>query len=295
MQRFERMGVILRDGPADGAALEFANHLTALGVRDIRVIHVRDDFPGEPGPLPEPAPFEARVRAAFSPAAAPQIACDIRHGTGVVEILKAAREHDLGLMILGRRLPISQAGLGTRIVRIARKSPCSVLVVPELCQPHFNRVLVAVDRSEHAKLSLQTAVELAEAAGSSKMQLAAVAVRGVSPRYDLAGLTFHEAVEKQREFGERDLREFLGQFDTRNVQVESIVVLSDDVGAAITQVATARKMDLIILGSRGETRPTAVLLGSTSEQLLMTCALPVLVVKQKGETLRLLDALFEMS
>jgi len=195
----------------------------------------------------------------------------------------------------GRRLPVSQAGLGTRIVRIARKSPCSVLVVPELCQPHFNRVLVAVDRSEHAKLSLQTAVALAEAAGPSKMQLAAVAVRSVSPRYDLAGLTFHEAVEKQRGFGERDLREFLGQLDTRNVQVESIVVLSDDVGAAIAQVATARKMDLIILGSRGETRPTAVLLGSTSEQLLMTCALPVLVVKQKGETLRLLDALFEMS
>jgi nucleotide-binding universal stress UspA family protein len=50
-------------------------------------------------------------------------------------------------------------------------------------------------------------------------------------------------------------------------------------------------MDMIVVGSRGLSRSAAAILGSTAERVLTCSPLPVLIVKRKGETVHLLDAL----
>lgn len=58
-------------------------------------------------------------------------------------------------------------------------------------------------------------------------------------------------------------------------------------------MASARNMDVIVIGSRGATLPAIALLGATTERVLLEASVPVLVVKRKGETFRFLDVILE--
>ena len=292
MKRFENMGVFLKDSPADDAVLEFAAHMAHLGIRQMHCIHVHDAAPGGVETDPDLTELRAKVAAALPSDLLDQTVCEVKPGTNLVEVLKAARDKDMGLIIVGRRLPSSQMGMGAKITRIVRKAPCSVMVVPELCQPRFARILVAVDHSQHSKLSMEAAVALVKASGNPDARLLALTIRSVAARPELVGLTFDEAAAKQQAFGQKDIDRFLSGIETHGIPVESLVVLSDDPAAAITHVAMAKRVDIVVTGSRGATRPAAILLGATAEKLLMDCAMPILVVKEKGETTHLLEAIF---
>ncbi|MBN2560817.1 MAG: universal stress protein [Phycisphaerae bacterium] len=294
MGQFDKMGVFLHDSPAAHVALEFAGHMARLGAKEVYCIHVQDVGPEGPREAPDLAELEAQARAVMPLDIAQQMVCEVQAGSSLIDVYKLARDKDLDLMIVGRRLPSSQSGIGAKFTRIARKAPCSVMVVPEFCRPHFCRILVAVDRSPHSKLAVEAAVALAKASGKPGPQLVALAVRSVDPRHNLAGVSFHESAETQRKYGQRDLQSFLADIDAQGVQIESLVALSDQPSQAISEVAAVRKMDIVVMGSRGPTHPAAALLGSTSELVLMNCPLPLLIVKEKGETLRLIEAIFKL-
>ncbi len=292
MDQYRKAGVFLKNGPIDEAVLAFASHMAELGVRELHFFHVDDSQDPQSFEPMSVGELEAIASNAMPKSASVEVTCEVRKGNYLENTLRIARDQDLDLLILGRKLPSSQAGLGFRMLRIARKSPCNVLIVPELCTPHFGRIMVAVDCSDHSKRSLETAIALAKTAGEDDPQVVAVTVRRLPSRPDLAGVTFKESVEAQRERGRRDLDEFLSSIDTQGLSVEPLVVLSEEPALAITHAATAKKMDMVVAGSRGTTATTATLLGSTSEELLMACALPILLTKEKGETLSFLEALF---
>jgi nucleotide-binding universal stress UspA family protein len=50
-------------------------------------------------------------------------------------------------------------------------------------------------------------------------------------------------------------------------------------------------MDLVLIGSRGKSASASTLMGGTVERILVFSALPVMVVKEKGETGKFLDVL----
>jgi nucleotide-binding universal stress UspA family protein len=294
MGQFTNMGVFLSGAPADEAVLEFAAHMARLGTRRIYCIHLGDAGPFSMEAAPDLAALQDRVKAALPREVAEHTTCEVQLGRSLIDLYQAARDKDLDLIIVGRRLPSSQLGIGAKFTRIARKSPCSVLVVPEQCRPHFDRILVAVDCSPHSGLSMEAAVDLAKASTSTTPQLVALTVRHVDARHDLAGVSFKESVDAQRHHGQRELEAFIADIDIKGLSVECLVTLSDEPSEAIAEVATVRKMDIVVIGSRGPTRPVAALLGSTSERVLMSCPMPVLITKEKGETLRLLEAIFTM-
>lgn len=289
MDRFEKTGVFLNGTPVDEAVLVFAAYLGQLGAQEVHCALIR------PGSATEGVEaLEARVRAAMPADLAARTTCEVRRGHHLEEVLRVARDRSLDLAVIGRRLPSSQLGFGSKLARIVRKSPCSVMVVPEFCRPHFERILVAVDCSDHSAMAMEAAVALARETKAPRPQILVLNVREVSSGHDYAGVTFQESAEAQLEHGARDLERFLKGIDAGEIAVESKVVLSEEPALAITHVATAVKTDIVVAGSRGATATAAALLGSTSEQLLMACALPILMVKKKGETLRLLEALFAM-
>lgn len=292
MAPFQKVGVLVRNASVDEAVLAFAAHMTQLGAEELICMHaVGEEDDAVHGSL-DAKGLEDKVRAALASDVFQNTTCQILEGNHLQQVLRLARDRDLDLAIIGRKLPSSQAGLGSKIVRLVRKSPCSVLVVPELCRPHFGRILVAVDCSEHSKKAMTAAIAIAKASNEASPQVLAVTVRHVPSRYDLAGVTFEESARAQRDYGRKDLDSFLSGLDAQGIPIEPLVLLSDAPALAISHAAMARKMDIVVAGSRGATAAAAALLGSTSEELLMTCAMPVLIVKQKGETLRFLEALF---
>lgn len=294
MHQFQKVGVFLKDTPIDEAVLSFAQHLGQLGATNIHCVLVN-------GPAEDAAKtkvladkLDTKVRESFSEDMCKRTTCEVREGHPLEQVLRVARDKGLDLAVIGRKLPSNQLGFGSKVAKIVRKAPCSVMVIPELCQPHFGRILVAVDCSDHSKLAMETAIDLANAADEPRPQLFALTVRQVASRYDLAGVTFEESADAQRQHGQRDLSRFLERIDARGIPVEPMVLLSEEPALAITHAAMAKKMDIVVAGSRGVTSTAAALLGSTSESLLMSCALPILIVKKKGETLHLLEALFAM-
>lgn len=295
MHGFEKVGVFLKNTPLDEAVAAFAVHLGQLGSQEIHCVLVNDPAEGESSKPIQADELEARVKSMFPSDMFGRTTCEIREGHPLEQVLRVARDKNLDLAVIGRKLPSNQLGLGSKVAKIARKAPCSVMVVPELCRPHFGRILVAVDCSDHSKLAMETAAALAKAAGEPHPQLFALTVRQVASRYDLAGVTFEECADAQRNYGQRDLGKFLEEIDSKGISVEPMVLLSEEPALAITHAAMAKKMDIVVAGSRGATSTAAALLGSTSENLLMACACPILLVKEKGETLHFLEALFSMS
>jgi len=88
--------------------------------------------------------------------------------------------------------------------------------------------------------------------------------------YDNAAQTIREALEK-----------YSGSADLAGLDWRSLIVQTDDVGAAIAREAAAYGADLIVMRSRR--RPhRAALLGSTAESVSRTAPCPVLVMHSDG-------------
>lgn len=289
MERFKKLGVFLHYPPADAAALQYAARFAGCAVAEnLLCVHVREaDADGAP---PDPAELKKQVCAQLPAEVASRINVEVRTATGVAEILRVTHDQDLDLIVVGRRLPSEQIGIGSAFARLARKAPCSVLVVPTQSRPHLERAFVAVDFSDHSKLALETGIAIVRACGGDHPQLVVHSNAAVGYGYAKLGMTLPEALADRERTLRKDIQDFVKPVDTSGLDVEVLPSTSEDLDLAILESAIARKMDLIVLGSRGQA--AALLLGSTSERVLLKSVLPVLIVKPKGETSRILDALF---
>lgn len=288
MKRFRRLGVFLHNSPADAAALAYAGVFATLAQSESMLcVHVRE--PERPDD-PEVPAFEAEVRRQLPDAVAQITKVEVHEGTGVPEILRSARDLDLDMVIVGRRLPSDQLGIGSNFARLARKAPCNVLVVLQDARPHLGRVLVAIDFSAHSKRALEQGIAIARASGVARPQLIVHSNSSIGYGYAKLGVTLPEAIAERQQVLREKLEAFVADLDTAGLDVELVPTCSDHAETAILEVAVARKMDLVVIGSRGT--GSVFMLGSTTERVVHDALLAVLIVKNKGETVPILDALF---
>lgn len=291
MKQFRRLGVFLHDSPADDEALAYTAHIAKLAnAESVLCIHVRESAKAG-GADPEERVFQEEVLRQLPAAVADRTKVEVHPATGIPEILRSARDLQLDVVVVGRRLPSEQVGIGAAFSRLARKCPCNVLVVPTHARVHLSRMLVPVDFSAHSKLALEQAVAIARASGESTPQVVAYSVCSVGYGYKKMGVSLYEAAEQIVETTAQRLGEFVAGVDTKGVAFETVCTCSEDVERAVLDMAAVHKADVIVVGSRGMSWPVAALLGSTAERILVQSPLPVLVVKKKGETTPLLNAL----
>lgn len=291
MERFQKIGVFLNSSPADDAVLSFGGRIAEIAGSDqVHAVHFREHGEGWEEAEPTEDQFAGMVKDRVPAAIAERITCVVRQGVGVREVLTTARDRDLDLVVVGRRLPHSQLAIGSAFMKLARKAPCDVLVVPEQSRAHLARILVPVDFSKHAGVALQTAVELVRVSGQANLQVVCQHVFACGYGYKRVGVSLAEAVQGMETRAHQEYDEFVRAVDTEGIEIEPIFTVSEQRAEVIADLAVARKMDLVLLGSRGRTIPAAGLLGATAERILVFSAVPVLVVKEKGETSRFLDA-----
>lgn len=290
MEQLKKLGIYLTAEPGDDEALAFAALLArAEKPESIHCIHVR----GIEGPVEAPAPSPEVIRAQLLKALPAEFAAGtqvhISAATGLPEILRTARDCDLDLLVVGRRLPTDQLGLGSVFYRLARKTPCDVLVVPQHAYAHLNRLLVLVDGSEHSLMALRTALRLARSTGGPP-QVVVQSVFDLPYGYRKTGMTMQEAIRQREALLRKEIEACLAGLDTSGVDFQVVYTCARDAAAAAHNLASADHMDAIVLGSRGATLPAIALLGGTTERVLLNAPTPVLVVKRKGETFGFLDA-----
>lgn len=289
MEQIKRLGLYLDEWPDDMNVLAYTTRLARL--TDLEMVHVVYYSRRAPDDPRGPYEHERTLREQLPADLMPRVTLQIEPQGAVEATLRAARERELDLVLAGRTLPASQLATGHAFNRLARKSPCSILLIPEGASVHLSRVLVPVDFSEHARLALRAAVALARASGEPRPQVLVQTVFSVGYGYSKTGLTLEAAVRAQEQVHQRRLEEFTRDVDFSGLTCELQCSSADEPEAAIVQFAQARKVDLICVGSRGMTRVASVILGGTAERIVAAAPMPVLIVKRKGETLGLLDFL----
>ncbi len=295
MNPFGRVGVFLMGAPADAAELAHARVLIPkLKVEHVHFIHVQEDSLADCPPPPTAEAFRDQVTAVLGPIPGVSIGFEVDPGKAITEVLCKADELDLDLIILGRRLPSGVLSVGSRFARLARKAPCSVLLIPEGVTPHLSRLLVAVDFSEGSKRALETAIRMALASAQDRPQVVCQHVFDVHYGHRYAGATLEEVTHDIETHRRREFDRFLASVDTGGVSVELLLTASHEPATAVLHVAAIRKMDVVLVGSRGHSFASTLLMGGFSEQILVAAAAPVMIVKQKGETRGFLKAIKDL-
>lgn len=174
-------------------------------------------------------------------------------------------------------------------IRLARKAPCSVMVLPENAPMQLRKILVPVDFSKHCEHALDVATAIAQAEGINTVESVHVYNIGRSahkvtmPEEDLIRMTSDYVKEKHEAF--------VKTLDTKGVEVTCRQVCNLVAPQTFCYEAQELGCDLIVVGCRGKDTVAALLLGSNAEELMRLSSVPVIAVKTKGSGMTLLQAL----
>ena len=141
----------------------------------------------------------------------------------------------------------------------------------------FERILVAVDFSEHSNRAIEMAVGLAVEFGAKVDLVHAfdVPVPFVTPyKVAIPDSFIHEA----RQAAKEKLEAAAGKIAAEKIEVASHLT-EVPAPTAIIRVAEEIAADLIVMGTRGNTGLKHVFLGSVAERTLRHAPCPVLTVK----------------
>jgi len=154
----------------------------------------------------------------------------------------------------------------------------------------FEKILVALDGSEHSLRALEIAIQLAKKFGGkiTLIHVYSVTVRPIimpepttltPPGVPvMTPAEVSKVVEATRKAGARVLGDGEQKVKAEKVQVETTLV-EGQVVQEITRTAKEGKFDIIVMGARGISRIREMLLGSVSDGVIRHAPCPVLVVK----------------
>lgn len=287
MHRYRNLTVALARNGLDDGLIRYAAAVAALGAaRSLEFVHVRPSAAEDPA---GEAALMAALRADVEQSARglpPDLEVTYRLLEGFLtdQLLTHVAESGTDLLFVGHRS--EHSGRKALARRLAMKAPCSVWMVPQDSAPQFGRLLVPVDFSEPAADSVRIATSLAAIAGTAECQTLHV-------YFDDTVITYegYDAVLKgeEREAYER----FIAPVDTCGVRVTPLFEASPHVADSILRVAERERADLLVLSTRGRSRSSAILLGSTAEDVIINTRRPVLLVKHFGATLGVLEAILD--
>ena len=145
-------------------------------------------------------------------------------------------------------------------------------------------ILVPVDFSSHSKAALLKACELAECTGDPLLVLHVVHDPAEMPGY-YGQVTKKKKLLRIQDLARESFDEFMKTTAAENPDVkklkkaEDMLVLGLPV-SRIIEVAKKRNASMVVMGSQGRTGLKHVLLGSTADQVVRMCPVPVLIDKK---------------
>jgi nucleotide-binding universal stress UspA family protein len=203
-------------------------------------------------------------------------------------ILDYATENEIDLVVMGThgRRGLRRLLLGSVAEEVVRLAPCPVLTVPERedgARPgHMERIVVPVDFSEHAKLALAYAVQLADVY-EAKLHLLHVVDEVIYPDFYPPVIPSGGSItEELRDQSLERMRGLLSGFEGADAAVH---VRAGRAAPEIADFAEGQSADLVVMASHGLTGISHVLLGSVTEQLIRRAPCPVFTVKGFGRKL----------
>lgn len=138
----------------------------------------------------------------------------------------------------------------------------------------YKKILVPIDGSEHAALACRHAVALAEV---GKMEILLLHCYEELPAA-IGGSARDTVIRDFEDKGNALLAPCKQCCAERNVPCKTLVI-SGAPGRTIVQVAANEGCDLIVMGSRGLSEFSGIVMGSVSHRVLRHATMPVLIVR----------------
>ena len=139
----------------------------------------------------------------------------------------------------------------------------------------FDKILLAVDGSEHALHAARTAADLARTMNAKDFRI--VVAYDFIPPY-LGEPNMQYAIDARMDEAKAVLEDAVKQVGKLPCEIRTELI-EGSAAQAIIEVAETRKCDLIVMGSRGLGTLAGLLLGSTSQKVVAHAPCPVLIVR----------------
>jgi nucleotide-binding universal stress UspA family protein len=134
----------------------------------------------------------------------------------------------------------------------------------------FERILLAVDGSPQSDKAVQVAARLAAATGDE-----VIVIHVVEVWPSKVGVAESELGEDALEFVERQAKELAAVGVAASSQVDRAI--GGAVGRVLVEAAIEHRVGLIVMGSRGRSELSSLLLGSVAHRVLHHGHCPVLI------------------
>jgi nucleotide-binding universal stress UspA family protein len=139
----------------------------------------------------------------------------------------------------------------------------------------FDKILLAVDGSEHALHAARTAANLARTMKAQELRV--VVAYDFIPPY-LGEPNMQYAINARMEEAKAIMQKAVDAVGDIPCEIHTELIEGPP-AEAIIDVATTRKSDVIVMGSRGLGKLAGLLLGSTSQKVVAHAPCPVLIVR----------------
>jgi nucleotide-binding universal stress UspA family protein len=205
------------------------------------------------------------------------------------EIVHVAEETRVDMIVVGARGfgRLKRFFVGSTSLAVARYAPCPVAIVRGRLRP-VERILVAVDGSEGSRAALRflSTFGLVSNTPVILVYVLPTAVPGLRG----TGTSFpdrppDEEHRKQRADADAVLTDAAAVLSDARRPIEQLVCEGDP-AREIVRSARNRDVDLVVLGARGLRTLGRLLLGSVSETVVHHVGRPVVIVRERDETVR---------
>ncbi|MGY6559042.1 MAG: universal stress protein [Nitritalea sp.] len=273
-----------------------------LGIERLYLIHVAANLE-----LPEElrsqypdllAPVDEGIASALEQAAAEafsghKVAVEVlvKEGNKLETVLRWAKIKDVDLLISGRKEQLP--GSGSLSKSLAEKAPCSVLFLTQRAEALApQHLFMPMDFSSHSLRTWESAQTFLK---TEQARLTGLHLFDVPAGYSKTGKSREEFTSIMEGHARKAFQRFLEKNKLPAFDCLFEAKEEGKSGQQILRLAEAHRSDFILMGSRGRSGSAAVLLGSTAEKLVhANYTIPMLILKQKGENMGFLEALFRL-
>ena len=141
----------------------------------------------------------------------------------------------------------------------------------------ISRILTAVDGSENADRAFEYAAYIAKQCEVERLFIINV-IEGFGR--DISAWAKHDSVVKDLEHNSKELLEkYKSKALSQAFTTTEIISAAGNAGEEILRAAEREKMDTIVIGSRGLSTASELLLGSVSHNVIHNSKCPVVIVR----------------
>jgi nucleotide-binding universal stress UspA family protein len=299
MKRFQRILVPLSFSDADTAVIAMVSHIAKWSEpEELIFCHfnpkieipaaLRETHPWLLEPIDQAAikRMEAMVTAQTDLSESIRISYHVEEANAVHRSLSLVLEKDCDLVVTGGDKP-------EIAIRLARKAPCSVCVVPANTPTDVRKLMVAVDFSEYSRYASEFGIALANASHGDLPVL--MHLSQIHRGYKWGTFSEDEFVASNDSHAKVMMREFCLTLEKSEESYTTAVHHHESVPFGILEYVRENEIDCIVAGCRGRDALSAMLLGSDVEQIMAHSPVPVFAVKAKGTGRSFLESLLGMN